>query len=99
MMRPILPIVVLGAAVTLGGCADRTTRSMGFNQARCHAAGAQSVLGQTAEAQVVEQALAASGGLRARVIRPGEPVANDADPMRLNIQVDETGRIRRMVCG
>ncbi len=92
---------LLLALLALGGCAARGVdlRTMGNNQASCHAAGAEPMLGQKADPHVVEQALALSGGLRTRVIRPESPLGTAADPMRLNIEVDDTGRIRRMVCG
>jgi hypothetical protein len=97
---PRLGLTLL-ALLALGGCAARgsDTRAMGGSKASCHAAGAESVLGQKADEHVVEQALALSGGLRTRVIRPSSPLGVPADPMRLNIEVDDTGRIRRMVCG
>jgi hypothetical protein len=93
-------IFLSAAVLALAGCAVRPdTAAMGISEARCRAAGAETVLGQTLDQQVQEQALLQSGALRTRVIRPGMAVTMDADPLRLNIEVDDTGRIRRMVCG
>ena len=61
--------------------------------------GAQAELGKMIDPAVTEAARAASGALRARVIKPGEAVTMDADPQRLNIEVDDTGKIRRLRCG
>jgi hypothetical protein len=80
----------------MAGCADTGER---FPEPRCRAAGAQAQLGETADDKVVEDARWAAGAMRTRVIRPGQAVTMDADPQRLNIEVDETGRIRRLRCG
>jgi Peptidase inhibitor I78 family len=93
-------IFFCGALLALAGCAGRPdTAAMGISEARCRAAGAEEVLGHTLDQQVLEQALLHSGALRARVLRPGMAATTDADPLRLNIEVDESDRIRRMVCG
>lgn len=89
------------ALLALAGCANTPANSnaMGSSAATCRAAAAEGVLGQTFDQQVLERALLESGGLRARVIRPGMAATTDVDPLRLNIEVDDAGRIRRMVCG
>lgn len=68
-------------------------------QARCRAAGAEAVLGKNVDEQTIDQAIHGSGALRSRVIRPGANVTQELDPLRLTIEVDETGRIRRLRCG
>jgi len=97
----IKPTLITLALLAIAGCAGTrmTPTAMGINSATCRAAGAEAVLGQTLEQQVLEQALLQSGALRTRVLRPGMAATMDADPLRLNIEVDEGGRIRRMVCG
>ena len=89
------------AVLAIAGCAGPSTRTMGagFAPAQCHAAGAQALLGQPFETQLVDQALAGSGALRARVIHPGEAVTMELDPLRLNIELDTEGRIHRLRCG
>ena len=81
--------------IGLSACASDPS----FPEPRCRAAGAQAQLGETLDDRVVEEARWASGAMRTRVIRPGQAVTMDADPQRLNIEVDETGRIRRLRCG
>ena len=68
-------------------------------QAQCRAAGAETVLGQTLDARLMSEAILGAGALRSRVIQPGAAVTMDSDPMRLNLEVDERGRIRRLRCG
>jgi hypothetical protein len=95
-------LIALATGVfVLAGCAGSSTSRMGAGiaPAQCHAAGAEAVLGQPIEAQLVEQALAGSGALRSRVIRPGQAVTLDLDPLRLNIELDADGRIHRLRCG
>lgn len=87
----IFPLVV--------ACSGPKASSAALPDARCRAAGAQAELGKTVSDEVADDARAAAGALRARVIRPGERVTMDMDAQRLNIEVDDTGRIRRLRCG
>lgn len=80
----------------LAACAGDSSR---IPQARCHAVGAQAWLGEAASEQVIDKAIVSAGAMRSRVIRPGAAVTQDVDPLRLNIEVDETDHIRRMQCG
>jgi hypothetical protein len=80
----------------LAACANSGER---YPEPRCRAAGAQAQLGETLDDRVTDEARWASGAMRTRVIRPGQAVTMDADPQRLNIEVDETGRVRRLRCG
>jgi hypothetical protein len=75
------------------------SREPGMAEARCRAAGAEAQLGQTISDSVAEDARARAGAMRARVLRIGQPATTEVDPQRLNIEVDETGRIRRLRCG
>jgi hypothetical protein len=85
-------LILLG----LSACASEPPR---MPEPRCRAAGAESELGKTVDDKVADDARYAAGAMRTRVIRPGQAVTMDADPQRLNIEVDETGRIRRLRCG
>jgi hypothetical protein len=101
-MSPWFSIAVLGAAVAQAGCADLldgNTAAAGMGPAQCRAAGAQEFLGQELDPHVVEKARAHAGALRSRVIRPGDAVTMDADPLRLNLEVDDSGIVRRLRCG
>lgn len=99
MHRHRLLVIAAGTAV-LGACAQPPgTSSMGAPAAQCRAAGAEALLGRQLDDMVQAEALRASGGLRTRVIPPGGVVTMDHDPMRLNIELDDAGNIRRMRCG
>ena len=96
-------IAAVFAASLLPGCAGVeglfNTTAPGAQPGRCVAAGAQSVLGKTTEARVISEAILGAGAARSRVIRPGDRVTTDVDPLRLNIEVDEANRITRLRCG
>ena len=82
--------------LSLAACASD---SGNIKQARCHPVGAEAVLGKTVDEQTIDQAIVGAGAMRSRVIKPGANVTMELDPLRLNIEVDETGRIRRLRCG
>lgn len=86
--------------VSLAGCAQLMPGSEPrMPDARCRAAGAEAELGKTLDPEVADNARMGAGAMRARIIRPGQKVTMDLDPQRLNIEVDDTGRIRRLRCG
>lgn len=95
-MAPIRSLTATAVLLSLAACAGDSTR---IPQAQCHAVGAEAVLGKNVDEQIVDQAIQGSGAMRSRVIRPGASVTQELDPLRLNIEVDETGRIRRLRCG
>jgi Peptidase inhibitor I78 family len=89
-------------ALTQAACGSLSrggTSSAGMGPARCTAANAKQFLGQEMDAHNVDDARAYAGALRSRVIRPGEPVTMDVDPLRLNVELDQNGRIHRLRCG
>jgi hypothetical protein len=97
---PFQLINVLLALVSLSACANLSAGASGaIPQASCRAAGAESVLGQTVDDKVISDATVGSGAMRSRVIRPGANVTLELDPLRLNLEVDESGRVRRLRCG
>ena len=96
---PRFLVIGLLSADLLAACAQVSGSGPQLSEARCRAAGAQAELGKTIDPAVTEATRAAAGALRARVIKPGDAVTMDADPQRLNIEVDDTGKIRRLRCG
>lgn len=62
--------------------------------ARCGADGLQGLVGQ-------DQSVLASMTLpeRTRIIKPRQPITMDLSPGRLNIDLDQDGRIVRVWCG
>ena len=99
-MRPTIA-AVLSTSVILAACGSPSANVMGAAPSTgCHAAGAQALLGQRLDDMVLQEALRDSGALRTRVLPPGSAaMAGNADPMRLNVELDPQGRIHRMVCG
>ena len=94
-------IHLLPALIALSSaCSGSQVASSGaIPEARCRAAGAEAVLGRIVDEQVISDAIVGSGAMRSRVIRPGANVTMELDPLRLNLEVDETGRVRRLRCG
>ena len=60
----------------------------------CGAEGLQSLVGQSA--RVLETM---KFGVVTRIITPGMAVTMDYSPERLNIEIDDAGRISRVACG
>jgi hypothetical protein len=99
-MSPRIVVALLAVALTQAACGGYGgTRSAGMGAARCTAANAKQFLGQELDARNADEARAYAGALRSRIIKPGEPVTMDVDPLRLNVEVDDQGRIHRLRCG
>ena len=92
MCHRLAAIVII---LLLTGCAGGEA---GMAEPRCRAAGAEAELGKNVDDNVADNARAAAGAMRARIVRPGQ-VATLSDPQRLNIEIDETGKIRKLSCG
>ena len=65
----------------------------------CDAKAASAYVGQAISDQVTEQAKAAAGARGVRVIRPGMAVTMDYRAGRLNLELDDSGRIVKASCG
>ena len=65
----------------------------------CDAKAASAYVGQAIGEQVAAQAKSAAGARGVRIIRPGMAVTMDYRAGRLNLEVDEQGRIIRASCG
>jgi hypothetical protein len=66
---------------------------------RCNAGLVQNLVGLPADEELGERALQQSGADRLRWIRPGDAVTMDFNPRRLNIEIDDDGRVARIHCG
>jgi hypothetical protein len=78
---------------------ERIRVGPGLQDASCRAEDAQRFVGQTADAATVQAAMTASGAKSVRVIKPGMMVTMDFNGVRLNLRVDEAGRILAANCG
>ena len=85
-------------ALVLAGCgAFGTTTAL--PEARCRAAGAAAELGKPLDDHRKELARMGAGAARTEVVPYGAPPRRDADPQRLNIEVDQQRVIQRLRCG
>lgn len=77
-----------------------TTTSTTTNTAvSCNADAARSIVGQTASADVVEQARTAAGADTARTLKPGQATTMEFKGDRLNIDVDANNKVTNVRCG
>ncbi|GGK16552.1 I78 family peptidase inhibitor [Luteimonas terricola] len=65
----------------------------------CDDKAAAAFVGQTISEDVSAKAKAAAGAQGVRVIRPGMAVTMDYRAGRLNLHLDDAGRITRVTCG
>lgn len=65
----------------------------------CNADNVQSLVGQQATEEVVEQARIDAGAQTARTLRPDQAVTMEYREGRLNVDVDENGVITGLRCG
>lgn len=68
-------------------------------EGECDAAPAQRYVGQKADSTVVQAALTATKAKQVRVIKPDMMVTMDFRSDRLNVRVDDDGKIIAITCG
>jgi hypothetical protein len=66
---------------------------------QCDAAAAQFAVGQIANGDLAAQARERAGATRVRLLKPNEMVTMEFDAMRLNLDIDNAGRVTRVRCG
>lgn len=98
MMRPtLLPL----AALALTACTHPVSPeppAPAEAGVQCDANRVQNLVGQPG-ASVIEEARTRAGAKVARVLRPGQIVTMEFRSDRLNIHVDESGKVTRISCG
>ena len=65
----------------------------------CDAAPAQGAIGQAATSSVIEKARIAAGASMARVLRPNQAATMEFNHERLNLILNDKGRIAAVRCG
>ena len=65
----------------------------------CNAEGLGDLIGREATSALGAEAVRRSGSRTMRWIRPGDVVTMDYREDRLNIHLDERGRVQRFACG
>lgn len=68
-------------------------------RSQCDVDAAAAAIGQTASADVVEQARKDAGAKTARVLRPGQIVTMEYLAGRLNVHVDDANVVTELTCG
>ncbi|SFV03770.1 Peptidase inhibitor I78 family protein [Polaromonas sp. YR568] len=66
---------------------------------RCNAAPAQFAVGRIVDAALESDARARAGAKTSRVLKPDQVVTMEFNAERLNLSVDNTGRVLRVNCG
>jgi hypothetical protein len=66
---------------------------------RCNAAPAQFAVGRNADAALENEARTRAGAKTVRVLKPNQIVTMEFNAERLNLSVDDTGRVTRVNCG
>jgi len=104
MFRTRAYLATLAVAVVLAGCstggnAEGGAAAPAGNDGRCEASGADFTIGKPASAELLEQARKASGAQMARILKPHDVVTLEYRSERLNLNVDEQGKVTRVNCG
>ncbi len=106
MLRTRAYLATLAVAAVLAGCSTGGDSSGGQvpeapagNDGRCQAGGADFAVGKMGSAELLEQARKASGSQMARILKPHDVVTLEYRSERLNLNVDEQGRVTRVNCG
>ena len=93
----------LAALLFLSGCttvaADQQPVPAEGSGGTCNAAPGQGLIGRQSTPQLGAEAQRLTGAARMRWIRPGQMVTMDYREDRLNIDLDEQGRITGLRCG
>lgn len=66
---------------------------------RCNAAPAQFAVGRNVDAALESDARTRAGARTSRVLKPGQVVTMEFNAERLNLSVDDAGRVTRVNCG
>ncbi|MGE7989703.1 I78 family peptidase inhibitor [Pseudomonas sp. NPDC089554] len=107
MFRTRASLATLLVAAVLAGCS--TGGSSGgdkaapqapvANDGRCNASGADFAIGKPGTPELLEQARKATGAQMARILHPHDVVTLEYRSDRLNLNVDEQGKVSRVNCG
>lgn len=103
MRLPILAALAATLALLMSACGTSPATSQAANPApmsgRCNAAPAQFAVGRNADAALENEARARAGAKTVRVLRPDQVVTMEFNAERLNLTVDNAGRVTRVNCG
>lgn len=95
-----LPLLLVACTQTLSSSKhDQVPPSPSPITGRCNAEPAQFAIGRNADVALENEARTRSGAKTARVLKPNQVVTMEFSAERLNITVDQTGRVTRVNCG
>lgn len=97
MMKAMIPLAALVAVgcTTSGADADGPPMPSG----ECKAEAAAALIGRAASPEVGSEALRMTGAKGLRWIRPGDAVTMDYRADRLNVKLDDSGKVESFNCG
>ncbi|MBV4535560.1 MULTISPECIES: I78 family peptidase inhibitor [Pseudomonas] len=107
MFRTRASLAILLVATVLAGCstggssgaAGNAPAAPAGNDGRCEASGADFAVGKPGTPDLLEQARKASGSQMARILKPHDVITLEYRSERLNLNVDEQGKVIRVNCG
>lgn len=97
-MRPVIAALATPALLLVAGCTTTAPTDTTVPPGGCDAGPAEAFKGQSGDA-VAEQARHAAGAATVRVIRPGQAVTMDYRADRLNVELDDAGKVVAVRCG
>ncbi|MBJ6979779.1 I78 family peptidase inhibitor [Luteimonas sp. MC1895] len=99
LSAPLLLMATACASTGAGSGGQREPVVRDGFSGSCDGKAAAAYVGQTLSEQVAGQARQAAGASGVRIIRPGMAVTMDYRAGRLNLEVDDEGRIIKASCG
>ena len=103
MRLPILTSFATVAALLASACGSTPATNQAADptpvSTRCNAAPAQFAVGRNADAALENEARTRAGAKAVRVLRPNQVVTMEFNAERLNLTVDDAGRVTRVNCG
>lgn len=90
----------LSMLILLAGCSSQPTAEQAAEiSGACNVDTIRGVLGQTTNAERIEQVQQQANATTLRVLTPADAATLDYNPQRLNIDIDESEVIIRLTCG
>lgn len=98
-MRSLLSAALATTSLLMSACATGQAPDPAPVAGRCNAAPAQFAMGRNADAALENEARTRAGAKTVRVLRPNQVVTMEFSAERLNLTVDDAGRVTRVSCG
>lgn len=98
ILAAIAPLLLSACGNTAPANSEAPAPSMPAAK-RCNAAPAQFAVGRNVDAALESDARTRAGANTSRVLKPGQVVTMEFNAERLNLSVDDAGRVTRVNCG